>query len=80
MASFEKLMRDAVMLADAKAYDAAKAPLEIGERRLDGEAPAKVSRVSRPMKAAIESSSKKGGVATLKKLTGALNVGLELLV
>ena len=90
------------MLADVKAYDAAKAriergedeliPLEITERRLAGENPvkiwreyrgftqedlAKVSGVSRPMIAAIEAKHKTGGIATLKKIAGALKVDLD---
>jgi DNA-binding XRE family transcriptional regulator len=102
MAYLKKLMQDAEMLADVKAYDLAKArlaqgedelvPLEIVERRLAGEctvkvwreyrgltqeALAKISRVSRPMIAAIESGRRKGGIATLKKLAAALDVDLE---
>jgi predicted transcriptional regulator len=98
-------MDDAEMLADVKAYDAAKAriergedeliPLEIAERRLAGEstvktwreyrgltqeALAKASNVSRAMIAAIEARRKTGGVATLKKLAGALEVDLDHLV
>jgi DNA-binding XRE family transcriptional regulator len=104
MAALRKLMQDAEMLADVKAYDAAKArlehggdelvPLEIVERRIAGESTvkiwreyrgltqeglAKVSKVSRPMIAAMESGRKKGGVATLKRLAGALEVDLDLL-
>jgi DNA-binding XRE family transcriptional regulator len=102
MARLKKLMNDAEMLADVKAYDAVKAriergedeliPLEITERRLAGESAvkiwreyrgltqeglAKVSRVSRPMIAAIEARHKKGGIATLKKLARALRVDLD---
>jgi DNA-binding XRE family transcriptional regulator len=98
----QKLMDDAEMLADVKAYDAAKArldrgedeliPLEITERRLAGENPVKVwrefrgltqeglakaSEVSRAMIAAIEAGHKKGGIATLKKLSVALKVDLD---
>lgn len=98
----KKLMDDAEMLADVKAYDAAKArfergedeliPLEITERRLAGESTVKIwreyrgftqeglaraSEVSRPMIAAIEARHKKGGIATLKKLAGALKVDLD---
>jgi ribosome-binding protein aMBF1 (putative translation factor) len=98
----KKLIDDAEMLADVKAYDAAKAriasgneelvPLEIDERRLDGESTvkiwreyrgltqeklAKASKVSRSMIAAIEARHKKGGIATLKKLAGALKVDLD---
>ena len=98
----QKLMEDAEMLADVKAYDAAKGrlergedeliPLEITERRLAGESTVKVwrqyrgltqeelakaSKVSRPMIAAIEAGHKKGGIGTLKKLAGALNVDLD---
>ena len=53
----QKLMEDAEMLADVKAYDAAKArladgedeliPLEISERRLRGEAPLRIWREHR---------------------------------
>jgi DNA-binding XRE family transcriptional regulator len=98
----KKLMDDAEMLADVKAYDAAKArlerdneelvPLEIDERRLAGESTvkiwreyrgltqeglAKASKVSRSMIAAIEAKHKTGGIATLKKLAGALKVDLD---
>lgn len=54
MATLKKLMDDAEMLSDVKAYDAAKArlargedemiPLEITERRLAGESPVKIWR------------------------------------
>jgi mRNA interferase RelE/StbE len=69
-------------------------PLEITERRLAGEsvvkiwreyrgmtqeALAKASGVSRPMIAAIESGHKRGGIATLKNLAGALGIGLDYL-
>ena len=99
---FKKLVDDAEMLADVKAYDAAKAriergedeliPMEIAERRLAGESPvkiwrehrgltqdglAKASNISRSMIAAIEAGHKKGGIATLKKLAGALGVDLD---
>ena len=102
MVELKKLMDDAEMLADVKAYDAVKArlergeeeliPLEIIERRLAGESVVKIwrehrgltqeglaraSKVSRPMIAAIEARHKKGGVETLKKLAGALRVGLD---
>ena len=102
MDELKKLMDDAEMLADVKAYDAVKAriergeeeliPLEIVERRLAGESTVKIwreqrgltqeylakrSKVSRPMIAAIESKHKKGGIATLKKLAGALEVDLD---
>jgi DNA-binding XRE family transcriptional regulator len=102
MDALKKLMADAEMLSDVKAYDAAKAriergqdeliPLEITERRLAGESPvkiwreyrgltqeglAKISKVSRPMIAAIESRRKKGGIGTLKKLAVALKVDLD---
>jgi len=67
-------------------------PLEITERRLAGESAVKiwreyrkmtqaalawVSGVSRSMIAAIEAGNKVGAVSTLKKLAGALGVGLE---
>ena len=102
VAEFRKLVDDAEMLADVKAYDAAKArvergedeliPLEISERHLTGENAvkiwreyrgltqedlAKASRVSRPMIAAIEAKHKTGGIATLKKLAGALKIDLD---
>ena len=102
MTELKKLMADAEMLADVKAYDAANArlargedelvPLEITERRLGGENPvriwrdyrgltqeglAKLSKVSRPMIAAIEAGHKKGGIGTLKKLAVALKVDLD---
>jgi predicted transcriptional regulator len=102
MDGLKKLMDDAEMLADVKAFDTAKArlkrgedeliPLEITERRLAGESAvriwrqhreltqeglAKSSKVSRSMIAAIEARHKKGGIATLKKLAGALGVDLD---
>lgn len=67
-------------------------PFEIVERRLAGESTlkvwrehrgltqeklAKVSKVSRPMIAAIEAGHKRGGISTLKKLAAALNVSLD---
>lgn len=67
-------------------------PLGIIERRLKGESTvktwrehrgmtqenlAKASGVSRSMIAAIETGHKAGGIATLKKLAAALNVGLD---
>lgn len=102
MNRLKELMDNAEMLADVKAYDAAKErlergedeiiPLEITERRLAGENAvkvwrehrgmtqehlAKVSGVSRPMIAAIEARRKRGGIATLKKLAGALEIDLD---
>ena len=102
--ALQKLMEDAEMLADVKAYDAAKArlddgsdeliPLEITERRLQGEPAlriwrehrkltqeqlAKKARVSRALIAAIETKRKTGSVGTWKKLGAALDVGWELL-
>src|SRR5208282_787376 len=57
VAALQKLIEDAEMLADVKAYDAAKArlkdgsdeliPLEITERRLRGESPLRVWREHR---------------------------------
>ena len=57
--ALQKLMEDAEMLADVKAYDAAKArleggedeliPLEITERRLSGEAALRIWRVHRKL-------------------------------
>jgi DNA-binding XRE family transcriptional regulator len=98
----QRLMEDAEMLADMKAYDSAKRrlkrgedeliPLEIVERRVEGENAvkiwreyrgltqenlAKASNVSRSMIAAIEASRKKGGIGTLKKLAAALRVDLD---
>ena len=67
-------------------------PLEITERRLAGESAVKVWRehrgmtqeglakasgVSRTMIAGIEAGHKRGGVATLKKLAGALKIELD---
>jgi mRNA interferase RelE/StbE len=67
-------------------------PLEITERRLAGESTVKIwreyrgltqeglakkSKVSRSMIAAIEAKHKTGGIATLKKLAGALKVDLD---
>jgi DNA-binding XRE family transcriptional regulator len=57
--ALQKLMEDAEMLADVKAYDAAKArleagddeliPLEITERRLRGEPPLRIWREHRKL-------------------------------
>ena len=105
MAKLEKLMDDAEMLVDVIAYDAAKqrlargedelVPLDLTERRLAGESPAKIwreyrgltqeglakfSKVSRPMIAAIEAGHKTGGIGTLKKLAVALKIDLDHLV
>ena len=105
MDELKRLMDDVEMLADVKAYDAVKArigsgeeeliPLEITERRLEGESTVKIwrehrgltqeslaraAKVSRPMIAAIEAGHKKGGIATLKKLAGALKLDLDQLV
>jgi DNA-binding XRE family transcriptional regulator len=59
VAALQKLMEDAEMLADVKAYDAAKArleagedelvPLEITERRLRGEPPLRIWREHRKL-------------------------------
>jgi ribosome-binding protein aMBF1 (putative translation factor) len=95
-------MEHAEMLTDVKAHDDAKAriqrgedeliPLELTERRLDGESTLKIcrefrgltqqqlanaSQVSRPMIAAIEAKTKRGGIETLKKLARALGVDLN---
>jgi mRNA interferase RelE/StbE len=100
----QRLLHDAEMLADVKAYDAAKPrladgddeliPLEIAERRLQGEPPlriwreyrkitqeqlAKKSKVSRALIAAIETNRKAGSVGTLRKLGAALRVSWEQL-
>ncbi|MFZ0478480.1 MAG: helix-turn-helix transcriptional regulator [Terriglobales bacterium] len=102
--ALRKLMEDAEMLADVKAYDAAKVrlesgedeliPLEITERRLQGEPAlrvwreyrkltqeqlAKKAKVSRALIAAIETNRKSGSVSTWKKLGAALNVSWEQL-
>jgi mRNA interferase RelE/StbE len=70
-------------------------PFELIERRVAGESTVKVwreyrgltqeglakkSKVSRSMIAAIEAKHKKGGITTLKRLAGALNVDLGNLV
>ena len=67
-------------------------PLELTERRLAGESTTKIwreyrgltqqqlanaSKVSRPMIAAIEAKTKRGGIGTLKKLARALGVDLD---
>jgi DNA-binding XRE family transcriptional regulator len=105
MPELKKLIDDAEMLRDVRAYDAAKArvtrgedeliPLAITERRLAGECPVKIwreyrgltqeqlgkaAKVSRSMIAAIEAGNKSGGIATLKKLAGALGADLDHLV
>ena len=97
-------MEDAEMLADVKAYDAAKArladgedeliPLEITERRLNGEPALRIwreyrklsqerlarkAKVSHALIAAIETKRKAGSVSTWKKLGAALSVGWEQL-
>jgi mRNA interferase RelE/StbE len=102
--ALRKLMQDAEMLADVKAYDAAKSrlesgedeliPLEITERRLQGEPAlrvwreyrkltqeqlAKKAKVSRALIAAIETNRKSGSVSTWKKLGTVLNVSWEQL-
>jgi DNA-binding XRE family transcriptional regulator len=102
MDELKKLMEHAEMLTDVKAYDDAKAriqrgedeliPLELTERRLNGESTLKIwreyrgltqqrlanaSKVSRPMIAAIEAKTKRGGIETLKKLARALGVDLD---
>jgi DNA-binding XRE family transcriptional regulator len=104
MKNLQKLMEDAEMLADVKAYDAAKArledgedeliPLEITERRLNGEPTLRIwreyrkltqerlarkAKVSRALIAAIETKRKTGSVSTWKKLGAALDVGWEQL-
>ena len=104
VAELKKLMADAEMLADVKAYDAARLRLARGEdellaldvtqRRLAGEnrlkiwrtyrgftqeSLAKLSKVSRPMIAAIEAGHKAGGIGTLKKLAATLKVELDFL-
>ena len=101
-AEFKKLVADAEMPADVKAFDAVTArlergedeliPLDLTERRLGGESTLKIwrtyrgltqeglarlSKVSRPMIAAIEAGHKVGGIETLKKLAVALKVDLE---
>jgi DNA-binding XRE family transcriptional regulator len=101
---FQKLVDDAEMLADVKAYDTARArlergedelvPLEIIERRLNGETALKIwrehrrltqhqlarkARVSRALIAAIETKRKAGSVATWKKLGAGLDVSWEQL-
>ena len=100
--ALKRLVNDAEMLADVKAYAAAKArlecgddeliPLELTERLLAGEnpvklwrkhraltqeTPARASKISRPMIAAIETRQRTGSIATLKKLASALKVDLE---
>jgi DNA-binding XRE family transcriptional regulator len=102
--NLEKLMEDAEMLADVRAYDAAKArledgegeliPVELTERRLNGDAAlriwreyrkltqerlAKKAKVSRALIAAIETKRKTGSVSTRKKLGAALGVSWEQL-
>jgi len=104
MKEFEKLRAHAEMLADVRAYDAAKArladgddeliPLEISQRRLNGDSPLRIwrefrrltqeelarkARVSRALIAAIETKRKTGSVQTWKKLGAALNVSWDLL-
>ena len=99
MERLQRPIEDAEMLADVKAYDAARVrletgkdeliPLEITERRLNGEAAlriwrehrkltqerlAKKSQVSRALIAAIETKRKAGSVSTWKKLGAALGV------
>jgi DNA-binding XRE family transcriptional regulator len=100
----QKLIADAEMLADVRAYDAAKArlengteeliPLEVTERRLNGEAAlrvwreyrgltqerlAKKSRVSRALIAAIETKRNAGSIRTWKKLGAALDIDWDQL-
>jgi hypothetical protein len=86
MNRLKRLMEAAEMLADVKAYDAAKrrldrgeeklVPLEITERRLAGERADKVWREHRGM---TQAGHTRGGIATLKKLAEALRVDLDRL-
>ena len=84
MGELKKLMDDAEMLADVKAYDAAKARIERGEdelitieitkRRLAGENTVKIWREHRgPTQEALAKASH----VSLKKLAGALGVDLD---
>lgn len=97
-------MEDAEMLAEVRASDAAKerlesgedeiVPLEIIERRLNGESSLRIwrehrkltqeqlarkAKVSRALIAAIETRRKTGSVATWKKIGTVLGVGWEQL-
>jgi DNA-binding XRE family transcriptional regulator len=93
MDSLQKLMADAEMLADVKAYDAAKArledgedeliPLEIIERRLKGDAALRIWREHR--KLTQERLAKKARVSRAliaaietKRKTGSVNTWKKL--
>jgi DNA-binding XRE family transcriptional regulator len=75
----EELIRDAEMLADVKAYDAAKLrledgedeliPLEIAERRLKGESPLRIWREYRKLT--------QEGLAKKSKVSRALIAAIE---
>jgi mRNA interferase RelE/StbE len=99
-----KLREDSEMLADIKAYDTAKArleagederiPLEMVERRLQGEPVLRIwresreltqeqlgkkAKVSRALIAAIETKRKTGSLGTLRKLASVLHVDWDQL-
>jgi DNA-binding XRE family transcriptional regulator len=81
MTALKKLMDDAEMLSDVKAYDVAKArlargeeelvPLEITERRLAGESPVKIWREYRGL--TQEGLAKKSKVS--RPMIGAIESG-----
>jgi hypothetical protein len=90
MEQLKKLIDDAEMLADVKAYDEAMAriasgeeeliPFEITKRRLAGESTVKIWREYRGLTQEGLANVSKVSRATLKKLAGALKVGLDELV
>jgi transcriptional regulator with XRE-family HTH domain len=63
----------------AKIKEVAVNPQAIGALFTTQEELAKASMVSRPMIAAMEAGRKRGGIAALKKLAGALTVDLDYL-
>jgi hypothetical protein len=90
MEQLKKLIDDAEMLADVKAYDEAMAriasgeeeliPFEINKRRLPGESTVKIWREYRGLTQEGLANVSKVSRATLKKLAAALKVGLDELV
>jgi hypothetical protein len=90
MEQLKKLIDDAEMLADVKAYDEAMAriasgeeeliPFEITKRRLAGESTVKIWREYRGLTQEGLANVSKVSRATLKKLAAALKVGLDELV
>jgi len=104
MEQVQKSSADSEMLSDVRTYDAVKArlaggddeliPLELSERRLNGESPLRIwrefrsfmqeelgrkAKVSRALISTIETKRKSGSVQTWKKLCAVLDVSWDLL-